>query len=299
MALQSAEARREADQPDLLGPEQPGPLVEIADQLMSPSPDRFETGAGLLSETGRPEDQMVAEVLRFFKDKPIARRTTLGQNPTGRTPGNAETAVSLIAANGGEGRVEIAEASGQITFSGFPSLDDLSQLKSLQTTPADIRVRDAASIDWATLALLPIESLDLTGCKLADFPSNLRGFNRIKTLSLKDTGISNAGLVRIMPLLTNLDLSGTPIRDLSPLALSRRIQTLDVSLMAIDSVRPLLYLPLASLTISPLMVSDKASLNSLRGLRTLRVIRTPDDPVDQPAAEFWRKLAAGEYDTGG
>ncbi len=299
MALQSAEARRVADQPDLLGVEHPEPLVEIADQLMSPSADRFDKGAELLSKTGAPEDQMVAEVLRFFKDKPLVRRATLGQSLTGRTPGIAETAISLLAANGGKGRVEIAEANGQITFSGFSRLDDLSLLKSLATTPAAIRIRDAGSIDWATLASLPIESLDLTGCQLADVPSNLRGFNRIKTLSLKDAGISNAGLLRIMPLLTSLDLSGTAIRDLSPLALSRRIQTLDVSLMALDSVRPLLYLPLASLTISPLMVSDKASLNSLRGLRTLRVIRTPEDPADQPAAEFWRKLSAGEYDTGG
>ena len=299
MAGKSAEARRANGQPDLLGPEEPAQLADIAAQMLNTSGDRMERGAALLSRTGTPEDQIVAQVLRFFEDKPVARRSSLGQSVIIRTPGSAETAVSLLAANGGEGRIEMADADRQITFSDFASLDDLSHLKSLATPPGDIRIRNASSIDWATLAALPIESLDLSGCPLGAVPANLRGFSRVKNLSLKGTGISGAEIVRSMPLLSSLDLSGTPIRDLSPLAFNRRLQTLDVSLMALDSVRPLVYLPLASLTISPLMVSDKASLNNLRNLRTLRIIRTPDDPADQPAAEFWRRLAAGEYDTGG
>lgn len=298
MAETSAETRRAADQPDLLGPEQPAALAAIADQLIKPSSDRFEKGATLLERTGTPGDEVAAGVLRFLRDKPIARRASLGSSPTARFPGPEETAVNVIAANGGRGQLTFADAGRELTLAGFERLSDLSQLRSLTPPRARLVIRDAAALDWPTLAALPIESLDLSGCPTEGPSLMLRGFAKMQSLSLKETRFSDLSFLRLMPFLTSLDISGTSVAELGLLATNRRIQSLDISRLSLENVRALLFLPLARLTLSPMMISDKASLNSLRGLRTLRVLRSPTDPEDQPPAEFWRKLAAGEYDTG-
>ena len=101
-----------------------------------------------------------------------------------------------------------------------------------------------------------------------------------------------------MPQLVSLDISGTQISDLTPLAACRWLQSLDAGKLSLTNLQALRFLPLSRLTISPMMVSDKAALSALRVWRLLRVVRAPDDPADQPAAEFWKKLDSGGYDTG-
>jgi hypothetical protein len=54
-------------------------------------------------------------------------------------------------------------------------------------------------------------------------------------------------------------------------------------------------LQLQSLTLSPLLITDKAALNSLRGHNSLKSIRTPTDKEGQTFVEFWRRLDAGDY----
>jgi Leucine-rich repeat (LRR) protein len=98
-----------------------------------------------------------------------------------------------------------------------------------------------------------------------------------------------------MPLLNKLDLSFTQITDLTPLGVCRRLQHLDLAGLNPTNLRTLLKLPLESLTLSPMLMSDKNSLNALRLRRTLKILRSPQDPPDQPASEFWRKLDSGQY----
>lgn len=298
MAGKSAESRREANQPDMLESDRPQELVAICDQLMKPVADRFEKAATLLNGTGSPVDQIAAGVIKFLKDKPIARRGTLSSGPTGRVPGISEVAVGLMATNGGIGQVVVAGGGRELSLAGIPKLLDLSALKSLSLQPVRIKIQGAGALDWPTLAALPLESLDLSGCGVAGMPAGLRGFAKIQNLSLKDTAFSDLAWARMMPSLSALDISGTSINDLGPLGTSRRLQSLDISRLAIENVKILVSLPLTRLTLSPMMISDKASLNSLRGLRFLRILRTPGDPDEQPPAEFWRKLDSGEYDTG-
>ena len=61
------------------------------------------------------------------------------------------------------------------------------------------------------------------------------------------------------------------------------------------NLRTLLKLPLESLTLSPMLITDKSSLNALRFHRTLKILRSPQDPLDQPTSDFWRRLEAGQY----
>jgi hypothetical protein len=57
----------------------------------------------------------------------------------------------------------------------------------------------------------------------------------------------------------------------------------------------LMKLPIEWLTVSPMLITDRQGLNSLRFHRTLRILRSPDDPPGQPARDFWRKLDGGAY----
>jgi len=299
MAVKCADERRKNNLPDMPGPDRPEELVAICDQLSKPMADRFEKAVGLLNQTGSQADQTTAGAIRFFQDKPLARKATIGPSPTGRVPGRAEVTVGIMAANGSAGEVDFLDSGRELSISGIPELTDLSSLKSLSPQPVRIKIRDASALDWATLAVLPLESLDIAGCPVATCPPGLRGFAKVQSLSLKDTRFSDLALPRMMPLLASLNISGTPVADITPLGICRRIQTLDIGHIALENVRILAFFPLTRLTLSPLMIADKNSLNSLRGLRTLRVIRSPDDPEDQAAAEFWRRLDAGDYATGG
>ncbi|MEI6280271.1 MAG: hypothetical protein WCQ16_12965, partial [Verrucomicrobiae bacterium] len=296
IAEKSAETRREANQPDLLGPDRPQDLIAICDQLSKPVFDRMEKAAALLNSTGSATDQITAGVIQFLQDKPIAHKSTISSSPTGRVPGTAEAAVGLMAANGGIGQVVVEGGGHELSITGIPGLLDLSALKSLSPQPVRIKIRGADALDWGTLAALPLESLDLAGYGGGGPPAGLRGFAKIQSLSLKDSGVSDLSWARMMPSLATLDISGTPISDLGPLATSRRLQSLDISGLTVGNVKILALLPLTRLTLSPIKISDKASLNILRGHRTIRILRAPGDPDNQTAAEFWRKLDAREYD---
>lgn len=300
-ASKCVETRQGEDRPDLPGPDDIKALTDLCNQVMKPANDRFQNTARLLRDTGSPMDQIVAGVIEFFDGKPIAKKSTLGPSPTDRPPSQAEIAVDLIEANGGTGRVALQTGSRggkEIVISGVAQLVDLSPLRKLNPPPARLRIEGASALDWATLSLLPLESLDLTGCPIEAIPATAR-LQRLQNLVLKDTDFSDLSFVRSLPLLSSLDISGTRITDLSPLSPCKRLLSLDAGRVSIENLRTLAFLPVARLTISPMMVSDKAALNGLKLLKTLKVLRAPEDPADQPAAEFWRKLDSRGYDTGG
>lgn len=305
MAVKTAEARHQQNRPDFLESEDPAALVAICDQVMKPGSDRFQKTANLLNDTGSSANRIVAGAIGFFDGKPIIQKSVLGPSPADRPPGPAEVAVELIAVNGGGGKASFkAGANGQkeLSISGIQNLDDLSALKKLNPGLSRLRIGGAASLDWTTLLALPLESLDLTGCQISGIPSSLRNsFAKLQTFIVKDTAFADLSWVRLMPVLSNLDISGTPITDLSPLGTtpSRRLQSLDAGKLSLQNVRSLTVQPIVRLTVSPMLIQDKAALASLKWLRTLRYLRAPDDPVDQLAADFWKKWDSGAYETGG
>jgi len=298
-AAKCAETRRSQEKPDLLGSDNPADLVALCDQATRAIGDRFRNTAGLLRDTGSPVDALAAGVIEFFDDNPNVKKTAFGQSPMDRHPtGQAEIAVDLISSNGGSGQVKLLSGGKELSISGIPELTDLSPVKKLTPLPARLRVEGASSLDWTNLASLPLESLDLSGCQLAAPPPAALSFPRLQTLVLKDTAFTELSCVRRMPRLASLDISGTQVTDLTPLASCRWLQSLDAGKLSLENLRVLGFLPLARLTISPARISDKAALNALRTGRMLRVVRAPDDPADQPAAEFWKKLDSGGYGTG-
>lgn len=297
MAQKCAADRQAEGKPDFLGPDNPDQLVALSDLAIKTSGDRFKNTVRLLEGSGSPMDQIAAGVINFFDGKPISKRTAFGLSPMERPARQSEIAVDLITANGGIGQVKISGGGKEIQFSGIENLTNLALMKKLSPAPSRVRIEGASTLDWTNLAALPLESLDLTGCQLSAIPTMTPSFQRLQNLVLKDTGFTDLLCVRRMPQLASLDISGTQISDLAPLNTCRWLQTLDAGSLSLENVRTLALLPLARLTVSPMMITDKAALNGLRAARRLIVLRAPGDPADQPAAEFWKKLDSGGYDT--
>ncbi len=299
-AEKCAEARRSAQKPDILGPDHPDALISLCDQALKASGERFRNTAVLLENSGSPADLVTASIIRFFDGKPISKKSAFGPSPTDRSPGQTEIAVELISSNGGSGQVKYqSSAAGgrELDISGIADLTNLSAAKKLNPVPTRLRIEGASNLDWTNLAALPLESLDLSGCRVSAIPPTALSFQRLRNLVLKDTEFEELSCVRKMPGLVSLDISGTRVADLSPLSYCRMLQSLDAGKLSVDNLRILGFLPVARLTISPMMISDKTALNGLRALKQLRFLRAPGDPADQTAAEFWRKLDSRSYDT--
>jgi len=297
-AAKCAESRRAQQKPDLLGADNPADMIALCDQAMRSSGDRFKSAARLLSYADTPADLVAAGAIEFFEDKTIAKKSAFGPSPTGRLPGRSEMAVDLIAANGGGGQVKMSAGGQELSISGIANLSDLSPVKKFTPLPTRLLIEGALALDWTSLAALPLEGLDLTGCQLSAIPPATPLFQRLQNLVLKDTAFSELSFARKMPQLISLDISGTQVADLSPLAACHWLQSLDAGKLSLTNLQSLRFLPLARLTVSPTRITDKASLNGLRTWRQLRVLRAPGDPADQPAAEFWKKLDSGGYVAG-
>ena len=176
---------------------------------------------------------------------------------------------------------------------GAEEVNDLSPLRNIDVS--GLAVIGARSIDWQTIFSLPLDSLDFSKSPMERLPQNPRGFLRVRSLTLAFSEVANADFAWGMPLLDKLDLSFTQVTDLAPLGACRRLQYLDLAGLNPINLRTLLKLPLESLTLSPMLITDKSSLNALRFHRTLKILRSPQDPLDQPTSDFWRRLETGQY----
>lgn len=287
----------QSDSPPPLRQDNPADMAALCDKILKLSGNRFKSAPRLLGE-GSSVNQLAGGAVSFFDGKAIANNATFGPSPTDRSPGQAEIAVDLLVANGGTGHIKFRAGGRDLVISGIPSISHLSPLKKLNPIPSRLQIEGASSLDWTTLAALPLESLDLSGSQISTIPPNVPIFQRLRNLVLKNTAFSDLSCVRRMPMLVGLDISGTGVTDLGPLAFCRTLQELDAGSLAVENLRVLGFMPYFShLTISPMLIPDKADLNGLRKLKQIRVLRTPADPPDQPVAEFWRKLDSGGYDT--
>lgn len=281
------------DQPNQqLGPmSDPSALLQVARDFAGPGIDRFSKMATALGAQGSLVDRISAGVVRFFAAKPQTTRSTIGQSPIGRRPGPEETAVDFLAHNGGVARLKLED--GRLHVEGLASVVALGDLRALELR--SLSITGASEMDWSGLATLNLDELDLAGSRLTEMPASARLVPRVRVLSIKGNDVPDVGFVRWIPGLESLDVSDTWITDLSPLTTNRRLRKLDVSGLRLENIRVLSLLPLEELTISPGLVFDAEGLQALRGHRTLRILRGPDDPAAQTAAEFWKRFDTGDY----
>jgi hypothetical protein len=207
----------------------------------------------------------------------------------------SEAVLALRQTNGEDVQAMGDSSSGNLVLWGVEDFRDLSPLRNKLLT--SLSISGARALDWATIQALPLETLDLSKCRFETFPLPARAsFPKIRSLSLAGTPIAGLDFVRAMQRLETLDISDTKVVDLTLLRFAPRLQELNLAGLNPSNLRNLAWLPLRSLTLSPATVQDKASLNvALRLHKNLRILRAPEDPVQQTPVEFWRKFDSGAY----
>ncbi|HEY5811495.1 MAG TPA: leucine-rich repeat domain-containing protein, partial [Terrimicrobiaceae bacterium] len=279
------------------GPDAPREVLALAESLPKAGVDRYLKAADILAASSLPQNATAGNILKLLSRKPTLRKSTAGApGPLRRSFTANEIAVELIRRNGMQTRVFFKGTNSDqidVIIWGSPELRDLSPLREIDVS--GLALVGARTLDWQTIYSLPMERLDFSKCSIESFPQGPRGLPRVRSLKLADSEIASADFARSMPLLESLDLSSTHITDLSPLASCRRLRYLDLAGLNPANMRILMTLPIESLTVSPMLITDKSSLNALRYHRTLNILRAPGDPPAQPASDFWRKLESGKY----
>ncbi len=266
----------------------PVELQELAKNLARAPGEKSVKAVDELRRFQDPQNQNVAAIIEVLAKS----RKGSAFDAQERAIFANEAAVALRSLNG-EGVQAFGEpGKEELVLWGAEDFANLSPLKDKQVK--SVAIHGAQTLDWATLQSLPLETLDLSRCRFETFPVAPRAFLKVKTLRLSATPLATLDFVRYLAQLQSLDISDTHVLDLAALR-NVRLQELNVAGLDPANLRVLGFLPLRALTLSPMLIKDRTSLNSLRLHRNLRIIRAPDDPADQTAAAFWQKLDSGYY----
>lgn len=298
LALQRA-AEAAASRPGQPGSEDIASLTKLVNWMgYSPAPSP-EALAAALRKTGSVLDRPAANLLEALRARASGFRSTLTPGSQfGRELADKEIACNLSLANPLSRPVKVTRDSAGLLTVELPKASgtvDLTPLRGLEVHT--LRIHGADDIDWRTLHTLPVAMLDLEGCGIQGFGTSMlnRGLQHVRTLNVANTKIPDLREIAQLPMIEELDISNTPIRSLLPLS-GRRLQQLDLAGCTVSSLSVLDWMPLQSLVLTPALYPDLRANPHLRSSRTLRTIRSPDDRKDQTAADFWRRLDAGEYD---
>lgn len=276
----------------------PADMLELATSVVNAGADKYSKAVEALVESPLPQNAAAGEILGFLNRRPNLRKISANApGPLRRKYTANEAALELIQRNGIDTRVFVKTTSAgrvDVTIWGSTEVKDLSPLREIDVS--GLAIIGARVIDWQTIFSMPLDSLDFSKCPIERLPQVPRGFLRVRSLKLASSEVANADFAWGMPLLEKLDLSFTHVTDLAPLRACRSLRFLDLAGLNPVNMRVLIKLPIEALTVSPMLVTDRSSLNALRFHRTLKTLRSPGDPPDQPASDFWRKLESGNYD---
>ncbi len=281
----------------------PKEMVQLMKNLAKESGEKSSKASDLLSKASGPgplgaTNQNTASILlNVAKAKKVSFASPA--NPLARSVTPEEVALNIMERNGPDTQVFVKTGQDKkpmIIIWNNERLADLTPLKAFE--PSGVAIVGAKVIDWKSLGeLRALTSLDVSKSVLTgNFPANFaRLFSKLQSLNLAGTDLAKLEFLQGMSFIQALDVSSTDITDLSPLLNCPYLRDLNIGGLNPPSLAVLFRLPLQSLTISPLLITDKAAVNSLRGHNSLKSIRTPTDKEGQTFVEFWRKLDSGGY----
>jgi serine/threonine protein kinase/class 3 adenylate cyclase len=235
--------------------------------------------------------QKAGAAMVFFASKPsMAKSLAPITSPMRRDRSNNEIALQLLADNdltippvilGGplpkDLDIRIEGDAGNLAAILLPQTKALS-------------IHGAQALDRKSLLALPqIARLDFNGSQIQTAPPLPRASSRLVHLGLANTPLPSLQFATQLPNLASLDITNTPVVDLAPLAACKNLRSLEAGGCTLQNLRSLQSLKnLRRLTLSPESIPNPADLESLQET-TLTVIRSPRDPADQSAEEFFRK----------
>jgi serine/threonine protein kinase/Leucine-rich repeat (LRR) protein/class 3 adenylate cyclase len=231
-----------------------------------------------------------SDAIAFFISKPkMSRVISSPGSPMDRKPSNNEIALRLLLDND--------LSSAPIVKSGFgPNELDVTleghvkNLSLISSQTKSLTIRNAQKIDTQNLLnFSKLTRLDLNGSDITDPPPLPRTTLKLSQLGLANTKIQSVKFAAGLTNLTRIDISNTGVTDLTPLANCKSLRTLEAGGCRLENLRVLKELPgLRNLTISPEFLKNPQELGALKSI-PIPSIRTPDEPADQSAVEFFRK----------
>lgn len=171
-------------------------------------------------------------------------------------------------------------------------ITDLSPLAGMPLR--SLYLTDTPVADVSALAGMSFQELNLVGTQVADLES-CRGISSIVILWLRDTPATDLSPLKDVPV-TSLDVQDTAVSDLSPLSEKHDLRRLNIAGTEVTDLWPLADLELLRLVFTPAKI--ESGIEAVRNMSSLTELgvqfETPDDAI--PAAEFWRRYDAGEFD---
>ena len=201
--------------------------------------------------------------------------------------------------------VVLNDATGEYLRGGYPTISDTElnlQLTNAQKIPEEVRIAKLKNVflsqgisDLERLRGAPVMYLSANGSAISDlsplseaplFEAQLSGTKvtdlspivsrELRELEVANTMIPNLDELSKTPLLSELDISGTPIKDLSPLkGTGSSLNSLKAAGTSVEDITPLENAWLNHLDLSGTLVKDLTILNEMRGLSDLDISDTP------------------------
>ena len=240
-----------------------------------------------LRQIPHPLTDTASDAIAFFASHPQMWKVL--SPPMGRKATNNEIALQLFLDND--------PTSAPIVKSGFgPNELDVTlegnakNLSSISSQTKSLTIRNAQKIDTQNLLIFSkLTRLDLNGSDISDPPPLPRTALKLSQLGLANTKIQSLKFASALTNLTLVDISNTAVTDLTPLANCKSLRTLEVGGCRLENLRILKSLPsLRNLTISPELLKNPQELLTLKSI-PISSIRTPEEPPEQSAVEFFRK----------
>jgi hypothetical protein len=227
-----------------------------------------------------------SDSIAFFTSKP--QMSKILSPPMNRKPSNNEIALQLLLDNNLTSAPIVQSGIGpnelDVTLEG-----NAKNLSSISSQTKSLTLRNAQKIDTQNLLnFSKLTRLDLNGSDITDPPPLPRTTSKLSQLGLANTKIESIKFAAGLTNLTRMDISNTAVTDLTPLANCKSLQTLEAGGCRLENLHVLKGLRLQNLTISPELLKNPQDLAAIKSI-PIPSIRTPDEPADQSAVEFFRK----------
>ena len=161
---------------------------------------------------------------------------------------------------------------------------DISALKGMPLK--ELYLMRSAVTDLSPLSGMTIDKLNLLGSPISDL-TPLRTM-KVNTLWLVKTQVKDLSPLNGVSLVS-LDLEDTSVSDLSQIANMRTLRRLNIAGSQIEDLRPLASIPLERLLFTPSRI--KQGLDIVRRIPSLQQLGT-SFATSKPAARFWAELDA-------
>ncbi|MEO6845611.1 MAG: protein kinase [Chthoniobacterales bacterium] len=326
-ALETFELAKQYIPPDAPRPqgEDLNALIEVAQNLKKTNREPFQTGAQLLNDNNTGVfNYTTIQILNYFADHSGYRPgSRLSGNVLNRMPTPEEVNLSIVL-NSKEHPPKVSiqmdpdrPDSFRLKIEDAAGVDSLAPLRKIKIS--QFTLHGCPTVDWPVIDQMGLDELDLAHSKVEKIsvPTFTSQYAKLRVLRLADTGITNITALAQMPMLEIVDLARTPVSDLSPLRGKRLkevsvcgtavtdiapiaqnyLRVLDITDAPIKTLAPLRMSLLETLILSLQQIQNPDLISSLKGIKSLKVIRTVDDPIDQSSADFWKRYNAGEFGT--